>query len=385
MTARASALVLLAAFSAAGAQSTREVRLDVGAAQVQQTGRDASVAAGVFGLTWSGASPLFAALFSAGATFAGDSTSAAQAGLAAAWRASERSAWQTEGGMTVAAFGASILSRGGSFSGFLRERLSVDAGGAWVGGAFGGTSRDDLASHSTSIELGGWWRLGDFEASESVSRVRSGDLALLEAAGIFLQNNAVAYDLTDLATDLRYQHGPIVLDATETFRSGSRATSTSQNAFYVTAVWTFTPRYSFVVGTGRALADPIRGVPDMQITSASVRVALVPPRPPSASAAAENEAKGVAFATLTPKSSGALLTVRIVTDDTSRVELAGTFSDWKSVPLTRTSAGWEAEIALSPGRHRVAIRVNGGPWQAPRGTAPVKDDFGGEAGLIVVP
>ena len=152
----------------------------------------------------------------------------------------------------------------------------------------------------------------------------------------------------------------------------------------MTAVWTFTPRYSLAVGTGRALADPIRGVPDMQITSASIRVALVAPRPP-ASAPAESDTRGTAFAVLTPKSSGALLVVHIVTDDTSRVELAGTFSDWKPVPLTRTNAGWEAEIALPPGRHRVAVRVNGGAWQAPRGTAPVKDEFGGEAGLIVVP
>lgn len=384
MTARASALVLLAAFSAAGAQSTREVRLDVGAAQVQQTGRDARDEAGVFGLSWSGGSPLFAALFSAGATFAGDSTSAAQAGLAAAWRASERSAWQMEGGMTAAAFGASILSRGGSFSGFLRERVSIDGGGAWVGGAFGGTSRDDIASHSTSVDVGGWWRLGDFEASESVSRVRSSDVPLLQAAGIFLQSDSGTYDLTDITTELRYQHGPVLLDATETFRSGTRATSTSQSAFYMTAVWTFTPRYSFAVGTGRALADPIRGIPDMQITSASIRVALVTPRP-AAAAGADNDSRGISFATLTPKSSGAVLVVHIIADDTSRVELAGTFSDWKPVPLTRTNAGWEAEIALPPGRHRVAVRVNGGAWQAPRGTAPVKDEYGGEAGLIVVP
>jgi hypothetical protein len=55
------------------------------------------------------------------------------------------------------------------------------------------------------------------------------------------------------------------------------------------------------------------------------------------------------------------------------------------VPLTRTNEGWEAEIALPPGRHRVAVRINGGPWQAPRGTARVRDEYGGEAGLIVVP
>jgi hypothetical protein len=119
----------------------------------------------------------------------------------------------------------------------------------------------------------------------------------------------------------------------------------------------------------------------MQITSAAIRIALVRARV----AGSANSARGASFATLTPKSSGALLVVRIVADDSSRVELAGTFSDWKPVPLTRTSEGWEAEIALPPGRHRVAVRINGGPWQAPRGTARMRDEYGGEAGLVVVP
>ncbi len=368
MTARASALVLLVAFGATGAQSTREVRLDAGAAQVQQTGRDAHDAAGIFGVSWREGTPVFASLLSAAITSAGDSATAAQASLAAAWRANERSQWQTEAGMTAAAFGSSVLARGGSFSGFVRERLSIDAGGLWAGAALGGTSRDDVASHSTSVDIGGWYRAGDFEGSASLSRIRSDDVALLDAAGIFLpQDELATRDLADLALDLRYEHGPVLLDATGTFRNGVRATTTSQAAFYVTAVWTFSPRYSFAVGTGRLLADPVRGIPDMQITSASIRVALVPIRV----AGPANTVRGAAFTALTPKSSGALLTVRIVADDGALVELAGSFSDWKPVPLTRTAEGWEAEIALPPGQHRVAVRINGGPWQAPRGTAAV--------------
>jgi hypothetical protein len=381
MTARASALALLVAFHAAGAQSTREVRLDAGAAQVQQTGREARDAAGIFGVSWREGTPLFATLLSGAVTYAGDSTSAAQAGLASAWRPAERSAWQTEGGMIAAAFGSSPLARGGSFSGFLRERLALDAGGVWAGAAVGGTSRDNLASHSTVLDIGGWWRAGDLEATAWVSRARSDDFSLLEAAGIFLSRNAASYDLTDVAAELRYEHGPLLLDATETWRNGVRATSASQAAFYVSAIWTFSPRYSFTVGTGRQLADPVRGVPDVQVTSAAIRVALVPLR----AAGAVEATRGASFATLTPKSSGALLVVRVVADDSAKVELAGSFSEWKPVPLTRTSDGWVAEIALPPGRHRVAVRISGGPWQAPRGTARVRDEYGGEAGLIVVP
>jgi hypothetical protein len=95
--------------------------------------------------------------------------------------------------------------------------------------------------------------------------------------------------------------------------------------------------------------------------------------------------RGTSYATVTQKSSGALLLVRVVADDSTAVEVAGTFSNWAPVQLARVGDAWEAEIALPPGRHRVAVRINGGPWQAPRGTARVRDDYGGEAGLIVIP
>ncbi|MFI5244875.1 MAG: glycogen-binding domain-containing protein [Gemmatimonadales bacterium] len=380
MTARAPALVMLVALNAAGAQSTREVRADAGAAQVQQTGRSARDAAGVFGISWREGTPVFASQLSAAVTMASDSSSAAQAALAAAWRPAEQSAWQTEGGMTAAGFGSSIFARGTSFSGYLRERVSIDAGGVWAGGAYGGTSRDNIASHSTAVEIGGWWREGEFEVSAALSRLRSDDHPLLEAAGIFLTDSAT-YDFIDLTTELRWERGPLLLDATGAFRNGTRLTATSQAAFYLSAIWTLSPRYSLVVGSGRILADPVRGVPDMQISSAAIRVVLAPPRAPGPG----NALRGAAFATVTQKSSGALVVVRVIADDTSQVEVAGTFSDWAPVQLARTNDAWVAEIALPPGRHRVAVRINGGPWQAPRGTARVRDEFGGEAGLIVVP
>ncbi len=383
MIARASALALLAAMQAAGAQTTREVRLDAGAAQVQQTGRDARDAAGVFGINWGVGSPLFATMFAAAFTSAGDSSSAAQAGLAAAWRPNQRSRWQTEGGMTVAAFGASPLARGGSFSGSLRERYTMGAGGVWGGGAFGGTGRDGQTSHSTALEIGASYRLGEFETSASATRIHSDDISLFRAAGLFLQDDGDPYIITDLAAEVRYQRGPILLDATETVRSASQAQSGTQSAFYVTAVWTITPRYSFAVATGRQLADAVRGVPDVQITSAMLRVSLLPTRTPAQARA--QELQGASFASITQKSHGALLVVNVIADDSSLVEVAGSFSDWQPIQLARTSEGWAAEIALPPGHHRVAVRVDAGPWRAPRGIARVKDEFGGEAGLIVVP
>jgi hypothetical protein len=46
---------------------------------------------------------------------------------------------------------------------------------------------------------------------------------------------------------------------------------------------------------------------------------------------------------------------------------------------------WTLERIVARGTHRVAIRVNGGSWGAPPNLPHVTDEFGGEAGLLIVP
>ena len=46
---------------------------------------------------------------------------------------------------------------------------------------------------------------------------------------------------------------------------------------------------------------------------------------------------------------------------------------------------WTVERVVAPGTHRVAIRVNGGPWAVPPNLPHVSDEFGGEVGLLIVP
>jgi hypothetical protein len=67
------------------------------------------------------------------------------------------------------------------------------------------------------------------------------------------------------------------------------------------------------------------------------------------------------------------------------VELMGDFTDWRPVPMTRALNGtWVARVALSPGSHRVNVRMDAGPWRTPPGLPVAPDDFGGLVGLLVI-
>ena len=94
----------------------------------------------------------------------------------------------------------------------------------------------------------------------------------------------------------------------------------------------------------------------------------------------------IARATVEPSpGGGGELVVQVFAADTMVVEVAGDFSDWQPVPLVREGGLLVARVRLAPGKYRVAVRVNLGDWRAPRNLARVRDDYGGEAGIVVVP
>jgi hypothetical protein len=78
-------------------------------------------------------------------------------------------------------------------------------------------------------------------------------------------------------------------------------------------------------------------------------------------------------------------TLRIRVPSGRSVELSGDFTGWKPIALTRADDDrWEATLAIAPGMHRVAVRIDGGTWSPPPGVASVSDEFQGTVGVIVV-
>lgn len=80
-----------------------------------------------------------------------------------------------------------------------------------------------------------------------------------------------------------------------------------------------------------------------------------------------------------------LRTLRVRVPDARSVELSADFTNWKPIALARTQMDqWETTLPISPGMHRLAIRVNGESWTTPPGVAAVADEFQGTVGVIIV-
>jgi hypothetical protein len=365
--------------SPAAAQSPSEVRIELGAAQVQQFARGARNAA-LLSLVWRESDVRFASRLSAAASYTGDSLSAMQGVGELFFRPNQESRFLSEVGGSIANYGLEPLARGGNANGWLRQRVAIGDGGIWAGGSLALTKRNDFDAHATLVEAGGWYRINsNVTASGSLARRRTDDAPLMFASGIFLSRVASSYDLTDASLAARIESGRFSLDAAQSWRTGTGATFVDQTALFLTAGWELNPHFAVSVSGGRQLSDPSRGSPDVTLYSAVLRYAL-------RTAPTDVVGTGItSSARLLQSPDGTLLTVLVNAADSVIVEIAGSFSGWVPVPLTKTPSGWQMQVILKPGRYRVAIRYNGGAWRAPGNLGRVKDDFDGESGIIIVP
>jgi hypothetical protein len=255
--------------------------------------------------------------------------------------------------------------------------------GAWVGGGAGRTSFGGSASDVRTFTGGVWLerRIAAVAVSATVSRV--GDTSF-----------------TDFETRAHGTTRGVELDgrlgARVWSRGGGRGVYGEATAAVPLPGWS---RASLVLSGGRYPSDPVRGSIPGRYIGAAVRLTGIPgargPRAaaldpslayaPHSSGTASGE--GVGEAALELRAAGGLRRlVRIYAPGVALVEVAGDFTDWVPVALPSASSGvWERTFPVAPGIHRIAVRVDGGDWRAPRGTTRTPDDFGGEVGVLVVP
>ena len=376
--ARALILTGAAALSAA-AQAPPDVRLEAGYARVEQLGF-APADAALFALFWRKPIDHWTLFTSANLTYARDSLAAAQGVVAFAvpWQANEH--LRTDFGAAGASFSLRSAGRGGNGSGFLRQHYVRDAWGIWVGTAAGLTERDGVRTRSFAGDLGGWTRWRFMYASASLSRQNSDDWLLLLASGQERAPLAASYELEDWQLVAQARRGPHELSASWTKRRSVAGSDVDVDAIAISGSLQLSDRLAFLASAGRQLSDPLRSLPQADIVTASFRVSLGPKPLPVMQRAT------IAEVHLHPRAEGgAELELRVEAHDTLVVDVAADFSSWKPLPMVREGDEWVVRVALPPGKYRIGVRANLGPWRAPRNLARVRDDFGGESGLIVIP
>jgi hypothetical protein len=87
-----------------------------------------------------------------------------------------------------------------------------------------------------------------------------------------------------------------------------------------------------------------------------------------------------------PRPAAGMTRLVIRAPDAKRVELAGDWNQWATMPATRADDGrWYADVRLPRGEYRYAFRIDGARWAVPDGASTVDDGFGGQSALLTVP
>lgn len=373
-------LLLVAAARAGSAQAgPEELRLEAGHARVRQRGYDVANAV-LLGVSWRRPTDFWTFLSSASLTYAQDSLAAAHgvAAISFPWRTNDR--LRTEFGVAGASFSLLSLGRGGNANVFTRQHVVGPNRGAWVGGGIGRSSRDGVRSTASALDAGIWQRLDFLYVSGSITRQATSDLPLLMSAGVPGDPDIDRFHLLDGQIALQVRNGPHEFTLSWISRRGLEGTDADFGALSVGGVLQLTERVALLAGGGRQLADPLRGLPQADVLTLAGRVSLGPKPLPVMQRSLIAQAQ-----VLPVEGGGGELSVRVFASDTMLIDIAGDFSDWQPIALEREGPFWVARVVLPSGKYRVAVRVNLGAWRAPRNLARIRDDYGGEAGLVVIP
>lgn len=369
----------------AAAQSS-VVWLDVGGATLRQPG---SVDRGVANTGLGGAFRLGAwTVTGEGAvSVAEDSLGATQAIARLAYAPSRFSVTDAE--VSATSFGVAWPGHHGNRSALVRQSVPL---GSWrVFGAAGGgrtlrfdplTLGYDLHTRSQVVNVGVSGGRGPFAGTVTLQRATTDDWQLMEASGIFLKQVAPSYGLHDAEVEVSWQTPRVGVTLSRGWRAGFGETQGTSNGYGWSAIWRVAAPLHFIAHGGKQMADPLRGVPEARYAGIVARLQLrrnarVRTLPVSQTREAD--------VVLTPRDGGGDLVIRVDAPRDAVVEVATSVTDWAPTRLVHDGERFVAHVALTSGTHRVAVRVNGGAWHAPRGLTRVDDEYGGAAGIVVVP
>jgi len=371
--------------------------IDAGGARVQQPQSALRNAATMGGGLWHGRSRWSVAAEGA-ITLADDSLAAAQWVLRTSLAPATR--LRTDIDLVSTTNG---LNWPGSVSGSrsAAARQSVLLGPVTLHGTagVGRTDRYLMSTRGHAFALGGdvqrvfgrsVWRFG-----VAGQRAFTDDWMLMEASGIVLEREVPAYTLDDIGVDLAWRMSRWSLSASRSWRQGAGATVGRANGFSVTASWQLSPALLLMAQGGEQLADVVRGVPQARYTGIAMRWNPLRVQGVQRAARAFADTRSLSpdvvpdlrgdEVVLQRREGRGVLSLSIVATPDAIVEVASSANEWTPVRMAYGPSGFTHVLTLPSGTHKVAVRINGGAWRAPRGLVAVDDEFGGQAGLVVVP
>lgn len=266
-------------------------------------------------------------------------------------------------------------TRTGSAIGLGRMHLDGASVGTWIGAGAGATS-DGFA----------WRRVREGEAGVWLG---NGPATLTLIVQPTVVDDSIRY--TDLTADGNWHGGILELGAIAGTRAGARlplvASSATAWGSVNAAAWVL-PRVALLASAGTYPVDYTQSFPGGRFVSVGVRLSLTPRLRPAASPLAIEPgvaASGVAELQLT-RAGDRKWTLRLRAPEVRKLEVNGDFTGWQPRTLDREADGWYALAApLASGTYQLNVRVNGGEWTPPPSLPTVRDEFGGTAGVLVVP
>jgi hypothetical protein len=376
-------------FGTLDAQSASSLTIDAGALNIQQP-YHAAATAGALTISARRATSLTAMSASVLLLQATDKSTAAQGTLGAELILPRWSSLRVEASGTATTFGALANDNGSSRDGFIRPQYVNENFGVFSTLGAGSTRRASARFYSLAWDAGAWMQRGRVTGLLALRRSFTNDFPLMESSDIFLSRPGKHYSVQDVQGVITARISRVELQASGAVRNGFDATDGHGSSLFGSATMHLNSHVALLINGVKQLADLLSGVPEATVVGASLRVSLPGRRSNVAPLLSNSDTisrPASPFATQINRhvGGGASVIVHVDAPPSATVELSGSFNDWTAVPVPRSANGFALIIELPSGTHRIAVRVNGGEWKSPAGLARIKDDLGGEAGLVVVP
>ncbi len=253
-----------------------------------------------------------------------------------------------------------------------RIRLGAGATGIAIGAGGGSTSLGSDTHGLLVAAANGWHVAGAEQFTAGVSYVDT-------RSPLFRQIPSEPVRYADLTTAWTHDAESWSFAASGGLRHGWAGAPSADSWAAASATAWLGEHVGLVLGGGRTLEDVTRGVPRTTYASVALRITT---SPHTRLGRARSAGPQLAV-TIAPDGARAIV---VTARDASTVELMADFTDWRPVALARAEHGtWRMTQAITPGLHRIAIRIDGGAWTAPANLPRASDDLGGDVGLITVP